>query len=278
MSIFLINNQLVAEDSPYFTPSSRGYRYGDGFFESCTLWQGRILQLPLHVDRIRKSALLLKIALPTWWDEISWETAVLKACKDAGWPSARIRLTFFRESTGYYTPDTMECSVVTEIQATEQTSPYTWNETGLNLGTYKELSKNNNFTSMLKTNSAVTYTMAGIYAKEHGLDDVVIFNENGRPCETIAANLFVVKSEFIFTPPLSEYCVDGVMRKVVMQLADAYGYSVQERPLSEIDLTSAEEIFISSATRGIRWVGNFQGKPLKHAVARVLHEQLTKGL
>jgi branched-chain amino acid aminotransferase len=72
--------------------------------------------------------------------------------------------------------------------------------------------------------------------------------------------------------------VDGVMRKVVMQLADAYGYSLQERPLSEIDLTSAEEIFISSATRGIRWVGNFQGKPLKQAVARVLHEQLTKGL
>ena len=74
MPIYLINNHIVAEDAPHFTPNSRGYRYGDGFFESCAMWQGRILQLPLHVDRIKKSALLLKINLPSWWDEISWET------------------------------------------------------------------------------------------------------------------------------------------------------------------------------------------------------------
>jgi branched-chain amino acid aminotransferase len=94
----------------------------------------------------------------------------------------------------------------------------------------------------------------------------------------VASNLFVVKGEFILTPPISEYCIDGVMRKVVMHLADAYGYSLQERPLSEIDLTSAEEIFTTSATRGIRWVGNFQGKVLKNAVAKVIYDQLTKGL
>jgi branched-chain amino acid aminotransferase len=258
MPIYLINNNIVTEDAPHFTPNSRGYRYGDGFFESCAMWQGRILQLPLHVDRIKKSALLLKINLPSWWDEISWETSVLKACSEAGWKSA--------------------ATMVTEINETQNLSPYPWNEQGLTLGTYKELSKNNNFTSTLKTCSALTYTLAGIYAKEHGLDDVVIFNDYGRPCETVASNLFVVKGEFIITPPVSEYCIDGVMRKVVIQLADAYGYSVQERPMSEIDLTSAEEIFTSSATRGIRWVGNFQGKVLKNVVAKVLYDQLTKGL
>lgn len=278
MAIYIINNTIVDENAPFFSPKSRGYRYGDGFFESCAMWQGRILQLPLHVDRIKKSALLLKINLPSWWDEISWETSVLKACSEAGWKSARIRLTFFRESTGLYTPNHMEATVVTEINETQNLSPYPWNEQGLTLGTYKELSKNNNFTSTLKTCSALTYTLAGIYAKEHGLDDVVIFNDYGRPCETVASNLFVVKGEFIITPPVSEYCIDGVMRKVVIQLADAYGYSVQERPMSEIDLTSAEEIFTSSATRGIRWVGNFQGKVLKNVVAKVLYDQLTKGL
>ena len=160
MPIYLINNNIVSEDIPHFTPNSRGYRYGDGFFESCAMWQGRILQLPLHVDRIKKSALLLKINLPSWWDEISWETSVLKACSEAGWKSARIRLTFFRESAGLYTPDQMEATVVTEIQQTQNNSAYPWNEQGLTLGTYKELSKNNNFTSTLKTCSALTYTLA----------------------------------------------------------------------------------------------------------------------
>lgn len=274
MSIYIINNQLIPEDAPYFTPKSRGYRYGDGFFESCTLWAGRILQLPLHADRIRKSALLLKLSLPNWWDEISWETTVLKTCNEAEVTSARIRLTVFRESEGLYTPLSSGVSIVTEITPTHGMGPYEWNEKGLRIGTYKELSKNNNFTSTLKTCSSLIYTMAGLNAKEQGLDDVVLFNDYGRPCEMVASNVFVVKGEFILTPPISEYCIDGVMRKVVMQLADAYGYSLQERPISEIDLSAAEEIFTTSATRGIRWVADYQGKQLKHAVARVLYEQL----
>lgn len=278
MAIYIINNTIVDENAPYFAPSSRGYRYGDGFFESCKLSDGRILQLPLHADRIRKSALLLKLNLPTWWDEISWETTVLKACKDANFASARIRLTIFRDADGLYTPNDSNACMVTEINETKGVGPYQWNEEGLNIGTYKELVKNSNYTSTLKTCSALVYTLAGIYAKEHGLDDVVIFNEYGRPCESVSSNIFVVKGEFLLTPPISEYCIDGVMRKVIMQLADAYGYSIQERPISEIDLSASEEIFTTSATRGINWVADYQGKKLKNTVSRVLFEQLVKSI
>lgn len=278
MAIFIINNTIVDENAPFFTPKSRGYRYGDGFFESCKLANGRILQLPLHGDRIRKSALLLKLHLPTWWDEISWETSVLKACKDAKMDAARIRLTIFRDAEGLYTPNHSNVCMVTEINAETGIGPYQWQEEGLHIGTYKELVKNSNYTSTLKTCSSLIYTLAGLYAKEHGLDDVVIFNEYGRPCESVSSNIFVVKGEFLLTPPISEYCIDGVMRKVIMQLADAYGYSLQERPISEIDLSASEEIFTTSATRGISWVADYQGKKLKNTVSRVLYEQLVKSI
>lgn len=278
MAIFIINNTIVDENAPFFTPKSRGYRYGDGFFESCKLANGRILQLPLHGDRIRKSALLLKLHLPTWWDEISWETSVLKACKDAKMDAARIRLTIFRDAEGLYTPNHSNVCMVTEINAETGIGPYQWQEEGLHIGTYKELVKNSNYTSTLKTCSSIIYTLAGLYAKEHGLDDVVIFNEYGRPCESVSSNIFVVKGEFLLTPPISEYCIDGVMRKVIMQLADAYGYSLQERPISEIDLSASEEIFTTSATRGISWVADYQGKKLKNTVSRVLYEQLVKSI
>lgn len=278
MAIYIINNNLIEEHAPFFSPKSRSYRYGDGFFESCKLSDSRILQLPLHADRIRKSALLLKLNLPNWWDEISWETSVLKACKDAKITSARIRLTIFRDSDGLYTPTDSNVCLVTEINEETGIGPYQWNETGLNIGTYKELVKNSNYTSTLKTCSALIYTLAGIYAKEHGLDDVVIFNEYGRPCESVSSNIFVVKGEFLLTPPISEYCIDGVMRKVIMQLADAYGYALQERPISEIDLSASEEIFTTSATRGINWVADYQGKKLKNTVSRVLFEQLVKSI
>jgi branched-chain amino acid aminotransferase len=144
MAIYIINNTIVDENAPFFSPKSRSYRYGDGFFESCKLSNGRILQLPLHGDRIRKSALLLKLNLPTWWDEISWETTVLKACKEANIASARIRLTIFRDADGLYTPNDSSVCLVTEINEAAGIGPYQWNEEGLNIGTYKELAKNSN--------------------------------------------------------------------------------------------------------------------------------------
>ena len=84
----------------------------------------------------------------------------------------------------------------------------------------------------------------------------------------------MVSREFIITPPISEYCVDGVMRKVVIQIAESYGYQVREVPITEIDLSAADEIFFTSATRGIQWVANYMGKPLKCNISRILREKL----
>jgi branched-chain amino acid aminotransferase len=64
------------------------------------------------------------------------------------------------------------------------------------------------------------------------------------------------------------------MRKVVIQLAQAYGYTVLEQPISEITLNTADEIFLTSATRGIRWIGQYKGKRYKNTVSRILSERL----
>jgi branched-chain amino acid aminotransferase len=67
------------------------------------------------------------------------------------------------------------------------------------------------------------------------------------------------------------------MRKIVLQLARDYGYEVAERPLSEIDLNGADEIFLTNAAYGIQWVGNFQGKNYRNVVSRVLSGKLVDG-
>ncbi|MBM3920670.1 MAG: aminotransferase class IV, partial [Sphingomonadales bacterium] len=161
----------------------------------------------------------------------------------------------------------------TEVKATEFRG-YPLNEKGLTLGMFSELSKNANYTSTIKTNSALTYVMAGIHAAENKWDECVIINDSGRIAETVSSNIFTVNGEFITTPPLSEYCVDGVMRKVVMQLAGAYGYSIQENPITEISLSTADEIFISNAVKGIQWVGEYGGKTYKNATSGKLSELL----
>jgi len=119
-TLFLINNQVVDSHQPYFPPSFRGYRYGDGFFESMRFDNGRVLHLLLHAERIRKSALLLKLNLPSGWDEIAWETQIATLCQKSGFNQARIRLSFIRDTDGFYTPDNNEVCVITEILEEEK--------------------------------------------------------------------------------------------------------------------------------------------------------------
>ncbi len=273
MQIFNINGTVVPPDQLYFKATSRGYRYGDGFFESMKWSNGRVLHYDLHLARIHKSAMLLQLNLPEGINENLLEHWISDTADQAGISNARIRCTIFREAEGYYVPENSTVTIVTEISEIAESS-YEWNEKGLLLGAYKELTKNANFTSALKTTSSLIYVLAGIYARENGFDECIIFNDQGRIAECISCNLFAVNGEFISTPPLSEYCVDGVMRKVVMQLAEAYGYTVIEQPLSEITLISADEIFITNASRGIRWIGEFQGKKFTNHVAKVLSEKL----
>lgn len=277
MNIFLFNGEKVTADSPLLKPDSRSYRYGDGFFESIKYSNHRLLHSALHFIRIRKTAMLLKMQLPEGFNQEFLENMLEKTCAENGISHARIRCTFYRDCNGLYTPISSECSYIIEIMKTDS-ARYDWNEQGIRLGAFRELTKNGNFTSTLKTTSALTYVMAGIYAKENDFDDCIIFNDQGRIAETVASNIFMVSGEFIKTPPLSEYCLDGVMRKVIMQQAQSYGYTIQEQPITEISLQSADEIFLSSATRGIRWVGTFGGKKYGHTTARVLSNLLNRSI
>ena len=261
-----------AKSSPSMDFRSRIHRYGDGFFESAIYFNGAIRHVHHHVERIKQSLTLLKMpTLPVSIDEIM--QLITEKINDEKWSSARIRLSFFREAEGFYMPKHARTEYFIELQQAE-TQGYQLNETGLTLGNYKELTKNENYLSLLKTQSSLLYVMAGIFAQENNWDEAVIFNEKGRISECISSNIFALIGDFIVTPPLSEYCVNGVMRKVVIQAAKTYGYEVQERPISEIELNSASEIFLTNATKGIQWVMSYNGKPLLNGTAKVLSTKI----
>jgi branched-chain amino acid aminotransferase len=66
------------------------------------------------------------------------------------------------------------------------------------------------------------------------------------------------------------------MRKVVLQLATAYGYNTREQPITAISLNAADEIFTTNAVKGIQWIGEFEEKSYKNATAKVLSGMLNK--
>ena len=124
------------------------------------------------------------------------------------------------------------------------------------MNNYKPVNKLSN----LKTNNALVYVMAGLFRNDNKLDECFVLNQFGRIAECISSNIFLVSDNKIVTPPLTEGCISGIMREVIIQIATGTDYILKERGILEKDIINAEEIFITNAISGIQWVGAYKDR------------------
>jgi branched-chain amino acid aminotransferase len=103
-------------------------------------------------------------------------------------------------------------------------------------------------------------------AQEQGFDEVILLNEFGRVAECTSANVFAVFGQEIATPPLSEGCLPGITREVLIEEIDfaneAPGVQFIQRELTADELYRADEVFITSTTRGLLPVREIAGRVL----------------
>ena len=118
--------------------------------------------------------------------------------------------------------------------------------------------------------------MASIFKAQNGLDEVLLLNQNGFLCEAASANVFVYYQNHLYTPALSEACVEGVMRQVVIDLAKRINIPVTEAQISPDILYQADEVFVTNATRGIQCVMGYGVKRYFNRVSKALMDELNK--
>jgi len=102
----------------------------------------------------------------------------------------------------------------------------------------------------LKTGSWIENVLAMKEAREHGADDALILNSRGEVVETSTANIFAVKSGTVVTPPLSSGCLAGVARQFLIERIPA-SVRFAELPIALEELMAADEVFVTSALRGV---------------------------
>lgn len=246
-------------DAPVLMASNRSYRYGDGLFETMKLTDGRITLADYHFERLFSGLSLLQFAIPKLFIPEKLEQEILLlARKNNCERLARIRLSVFRGNGGLYDEDktlqyVIECWPLSE-------SVNQLNENGLLVDVFPDARKSCDKFSNLKSANFLPYSMAALFAKENKLNDCFVLNTHERICDATIANLFWVRDGNIFTPNLQEGCVNGVMRSYLLKKMRDAGYRIQEMPATISGIESADEVFLSNAVNGIRWVGQFRKK------------------
>ena len=251
---------MVAANTAIFNASNRAFRYGDGFFESARIINGEIPLFNRHYNRIVSTSTLLKTTLPTWCSKDVLRSLILDLIKKNNIENGgRLRITFYRKNAGFYAPENNELEMVAEVDAL-QDSLFVSSTKGLTVDLYSDLRKPLNFLSNLKTNNCLIYVMAAIFTQEKNLDNAILLNDHHNVAEAMNANIFIVSNGVMYTPPLKEACLDGVMRNYVIECAGRLGIKVYENDIKPNDLIRADELFLTNGSSGIQWVSAYKSK------------------
>ena len=259
MATICLNGKFVDADKAVLMASNRSYRYGDGLFETMKVINGQIQLAAFHMERLFKGLLLLKFDIPGLVTPAILQKKILELCRHNECEQlARVRLSVSRGNGGLYDED-RKLQYLVECWALPATVNQL-NENGLVVDIFPDAAKSTDLFSNLKTANFLPYSMAAVYAKENKLNDCLVLNTHNRIADSTIANLFLMKEDTICTPALSEGCVNGVMRKYLLESLAASNYQVKETILSTEDLLAADEVFLSNAINGIRWVQRFRDK------------------
>lgn len=256
MSYTCVNGKMVPANQPIVMAANRSYRYGDGIFETLKVQNKRISLADYHFQRFFSGLQLLQIDAPAHLDAAKLTERILLLSEKNGCDQlARVRLSASRGNGGLYEEKPGFHYVIECWPAAESVNQL--NDNGLVIDVFSDARKSSDAFSHLKSANFLPYVMAAQYARSHKFNDCLVLNHNNRIADATIANLFLVKDDTLLTPPLSEGPVAGVMRRYLLEQCQAAGYKVEEQPLSPADLKEADEVFLTNAMSGIRWVKQY---------------------
>lgn len=258
---YCYNGDFYESDTTLFGTENRALRYGDSLFETMPAVNMNIHLLTEHIERLKGGMRAMKMNVPLWFDADFFENKISRLLKkNKLFKGARIRLSVFRNDGGLYTPTDNDISYFIEAEQTEQTS-YTINKGNYSVDIFEDMRKDYDCLSRFKTGNSAIYIMAGLWRKENNLDDCLIINTDNKICESMSSNLFIVKKDTIFTPPVSSGCVEGVMRNFIIRLLQENNIPLEENGnITVKDLCEADELFLTNSVCGIRKVLSFRDK------------------
>lgn len=279
------NGNIFPADQPIFNATNRAFRYGDGLFETIRVFEGQMPFFQRHWQRLTTGCRLLTFDTPPNFTPNFFENEIAKLTNNNG--NWRIRLTVWRSGGGLYTPQSNLPEFL--IEATTLPNPvFELNEVGLDVGIFQkfllpqtELNHDLQSPSVpipIKTNSALLQVLAAIAKSEAGLDDCLMLNTAGQLACATSSNLFWVKNGELRTPPINAGAVAGTMRATILDMAGQLGICCNESPINPDELSLADEIFLTNAIQGIRWVRRVKNieVALGQSMAARLVEELNK--
>ena len=254
-------NGAFVPSSDNLLQNNRAFLYGDGVFETVKIVDSKILFLEDHYFRLMSAMRIVRMEIPmNFTMEYLEEQILLTANRNNMATSARARITIYRNDGGTYLPKTNTVTFLIKVSALEN-QRYTIEKECYEIDLYKDFYVTKQLLSTIKSTNKIINITGSIFANENGLDNCLLLNDSKNVIEALQGNIFMVIGNKLITPPLSEGCLNGIIRKQILGIVKKMdNIEVVEEPISPFDLQKADELFITNVIKGIQPITKYRKK------------------
>ncbi|MCM3747731.1 D-amino-acid transaminase [Paenibacillus pasadenensis] len=241
MSLAYFNGRYVALDEPVLPIEERGHQFGDGVYEFLRVYGGRPFMLEEHMDRLYRSAALIRLEIQMSREELT--DTVYELIRRSGLADSDIYLQVTRGIAPRNHPFPTTPPSVTMTIKPSYTLPPKLRDTGAEVLLLPDERWMN---CHIKSLNLLPNLLAKQTAVEQSCFEAV-FVRDGMVTEGSSSNVYLVRDDAIQTHPLSNLILGGIVRQAVRRMADAAGIPFVEEAFTPAQLLEADEVFLTSS-------------------------------
>lgn len=232
MKYTYFQDQFVPTEEAKVPTSDRGFRFGDGVFETIRVENGKLYNVDFHLNRMTKGLMDVRIPLNASNLRGIARSLVKKNKIDRGF--VRIMVSRGSGSEGYKPKAKHPTVVIETIEGI--TTPA--DSAKVMVTTQKAAAIAN-----AKTMNALHYTLALCEAEDNDCDNAILLDDDGYVCEAASGNIFWIKDNILYTPSKKLEIIHGSIRQKVISL---YKGDVVQGDFKMSRLEAADEAFITN--------------------------------
>ncbi len=258
-----VNGELKPRAEAVVSVFDSGFMLGDGVWEGLRVHRGRLSFLDRHLDRLFEGAKALAMDIGLSRDEL---TRRLYETLDANGMSegvhVRLMVTRGIRSTPYQDPRVIISGATIVIVPEYKQAPEGVHERGLKLFTV-HVRRGDPAVQDQKINShsKLNCILASIQATQAGADEALMLDPHGFVATCNATHFFIVRKGEVWTSS-GKYCLGGITRQLVLEIAREAGIPAIEKDFSLTDVYGADEAFTTGTFAGIVPVREIDGRQL----------------
>ncbi len=265
--IIYLDGEFVNEDEAKISVFDHGVLYGDGVFEGIRAYNGRIFRCEDHIERLYAAAKAIMLEIPLSKKEMT--EVLLETCRRNNCKDGYIRLVVTRGKGDLgLSPTKCPKATVFCIAGSITLYPEEMYTKGMPLITATQ--RRNKATIVdpqIKSLNYLNNILAKIEANRAGAAEALMLNHDGIVAECTGDNIFIIKDQVIYTPPIYIGILDGITRRTVMELAKKLGYDMVEKEFTLFNVYNADECFLTGTAAEAIPVTTVDGRVIGNGVA-----------